>query len=251
VTDADSLTDLLAAQELSSAIVVLIAVLAFLVALWGTNIARAAAIRFGIVDHPDGGLKRHREPTPYLGGLAVFGGVLVSLLLVFDFRAELLGLLLAAELVLLVGLIDDLGVLTPGVKLAGQLLAVWVLIKADVTTHLMFLPWWGNALLTAFWLVAVMNAVNIIDIMDGLATSVVATAACVLVVIALVRSDLPVRLREPLSRLDGRRPDDGRPLRRGERAGRLQPVVHPRGAAVRHGVRLDHPAPPWPVAVSR
>jgi len=64
VTDADSLTDLLAAQELSSAIVVLIAVLAFLVALWGTNIARAAAIRFGIVDHPDGGLKRHREPTP-------------------------------------------------------------------------------------------------------------------------------------------------------------------------------------------
>jgi len=54
----------------------------------------------------------------------------------------------------------------------------------------MFLPWWGNALLTAFWLVAVMNAVNIIDIMDGLATSVVATAACVLVVIALV-NELP------------------------------------------------------------
>ena len=100
-------------------------VLAFLLGLilarWGTPIAREAALRFGIVDRPDGNLKRQREAVPYLGGLAVYLPFLVVLALVFPFDRRVLALLLAGTLVLLLGLIDDLGALSPGVKLLGQL----------------------------------------------------------------------------------------------------------------------------------
>lgn len=184
-------SDLLAASSLPLPVVLLIGCLALLLAAWGTPIARAAALRFGIVDRPDGVLKTHQEPVPYLGGLAVFGAVLVSLLLVFDLQSPLLGLLLAGELVLLLGLFDDLGALTPGVKFAGQGLAVWVLVKADIQTHLAYLPPWANLLVTAFWLVAVMNAVNLLDIMDGLASSVACAASAVLVVVALL-NEMPL-----------------------------------------------------------
>jgi len=46
--------------------------LAYLLALVGVPMARRAALDFGVVDRPDGNLKNHREPVPYLGGLAVF-----------------------------------------------------------------------------------------------------------------------------------------------------------------------------------
>jgi UDP-GlcNAc:undecaprenyl-phosphate GlcNAc-1-phosphate transferase len=183
--------DLLAAEDLSLTATLLLAVLGFLLALWATPVARAAAIRFGIVDQPDGRLKQQREPVPYLGGLAVFLAVLVSLLLVFSFDRALLALLLSGSLVLILGLIDDLGVLTPRVKFLGQLLAVWVLIKADVMIHIASLPLWFNVLATGFWMVAVMNAINIIDIMDGLAAAVAAVAAGVLVVVALL-NEMPI-----------------------------------------------------------
>ena len=162
-----TIQELFSATQMPFVVVGLICALSFMLAVWGTPIARKAALGFGIVDRPDGKLKTHHVPTPYFGGVAVFLAVLVSLLLVFDFQPQLLGLLLAGELVLLLGLIDDLGALTPGVKFAGQFLAVWVLIKADVMTHVGYLPPWGNVLLTAFWLVAVMNAINIIDIITS------------------------------------------------------------------------------------
>jgi UDP-GlcNAc:undecaprenyl-phosphate GlcNAc-1-phosphate transferase len=182
---------MLAARDLPATAILLIAVLSLLLALWATPIAREAALRFGIVDQPDGRLKKQREPVPYLGGLAVFLAVLVSLLLVYDFDQALLALLLSGALVLILGLIDDLGVLTPRVKFLGQLLAVSVLVKAGVSIQIAWLPGWANLLLTVLWMVGVMNAVNIIDIMDGLAASVTAVAALVLVVVALA-NELPL-----------------------------------------------------------
>jgi len=156
-------------------------VLAALLAAWGTPIARAAALRFGIVDRPDGVLKRQQEAVPYLGGLAIYLAFLVSLALVYEFDRQVLGLLLAGTLVVLLGLIDDLGVLSPGVKLLGQLVACWVLIKSDVMTHIVALPFWANALLTVAWVLTTTNAVNLIDILDGLAPGVALVAALGLV----------------------------------------------------------------------
>lgn len=165
--------------------------LSFSLAIYVTPIMREAALRFGIVDKPDGELKKHEKPVPYLGGLAVYLSFLISLALVFDFNPQVLALLLAGTIVIILGLIDDFGFLTPGIKLAGQLIAVWVLIKGGIYIKLEFLPTTFGVpiaayLLSVLWLVGLTNAFNIIDVMDGLAASVGAAASLVLFGVALM-----------------------------------------------------------------
>lgn len=160
--------------------------LGFGLASWATPVARSAALRFGIVDRPDGKLKRQQEPVPYLGGLAVYLPFLVTVALLHEFDQRVLGLLLAGTLVLLVGLIDDLGGLSPGVKLAGQGVACWVLVKSDVMIHIVWLPPWAQAAITVLWILTVTNALNLMDIMDGLAPGVAAVACLSLVAVTHV-----------------------------------------------------------------
>ena len=149
-----------------------------------TPVLRQAAIRFGIVDRPDGKLKNHRAPVPYLGGIAIYLSFLLSLALTVDFQREVLGILLAGAIVVILGLIDDLGALSPPVKLAGQVVAILTLMKASVTIKLTFLPA-GLALPLSFlWLLAITNAFNLIDIMDGLASGVGLISALFLACVA-------------------------------------------------------------------
>ena len=145
---------------------------------------REAAIRFGIVDRPDGRLKTHAEPVPYLGGLAICLAFLLALALTFDFSEEVLGLLLAGSIVVILGLVDDLGQLAPWTKLAGQLVAVLVLIKSGIHIKLTFLPYPVAIALSVLWLLAVTNAFNLIDIMDGLSAGTAMVAAITLLVVA-------------------------------------------------------------------
>jgi len=159
--------------------------LAALLAHYLTPILRQAAIRFGIVDRPDGKLKTHRSPVPYLGGIAIYLSFLLSLAFTAEFQREVLGILLAGSIVVLLGLIDDLGVLSPSVKLAGQVVAVLTLMKAGVTIKLAFLSPWAALPLSFLWLLAVTNAFNLIDIMDGLAAGVGLISCLVLLGVAI------------------------------------------------------------------
>jgi UDP-GlcNAc:undecaprenyl-phosphate/decaprenyl-phosphate GlcNAc-1-phosphate transferase len=163
-------------------------VLAFLIAAvlshYLTPVLRQAAVRFGIVDHPDGKLKKHRAPVPYLGGIAIYLSFLLSLALTAEFEREVLGILLAGAIVVLLGLIDDLGALSPSVKLAGQVVAILTLMKASVTIKLAFLPPVVSLPLSFLWLLAVTNAFNLIDIMDGLAAGVGLVSAVILACVA-------------------------------------------------------------------
>jgi len=159
--------------------------LAALLAHYLTPVLRHAAIRFGIVDRPDGKLKNHRSPVPYLGGIAIYLSFLLSLALTAEFQREVLGILLSGAIVVLLGLIDDLGALSPSIKLAGQVVAVLTLIKASVTIKLGFLSPWLALALSFFWLIAVTNAFNLIDIMDGLAAGVALIASLVLTGVAI------------------------------------------------------------------
>jgi len=145
---------------------------------------RQAAIRFGIVDRPDGRLKKQSEPVPYLGGLALYLAFLISLALTLEFSNEVLGLLLAGSIVVILGLIDDLGQLGPLTKLAGQLIAISVLIKAGIFIKLTFIPEPAAIALSILWLLAVTNAFNLIDIMDGLSAGTAMVAALILLVVA-------------------------------------------------------------------
>jgi UDP-GlcNAc:undecaprenyl-phosphate GlcNAc-1-phosphate transferase len=168
----------------------LVFVLSFLLGLYFTPLARQAALRFGIVDHPDGNLKRQAEPVPYLGGMAVFLAYLIGLGIVLPFNHLLLGLLLAGTLTLLVGLIDDFGVLTPLAKLAGQGVAVFALLRSGAVIELAEVPPSLRWPLAALWLLGLANAFNLLDIMDGLAAGVGALAAVALAAVAITTGQL-------------------------------------------------------------
>lgn len=158
--------------------------LALGLSVWLTPLMREAGLRFGIVDRPDGRLKTHREPVPYLGGLGLFLAFLLALAFTVEFSETVLALLLGGSILVLIGLIDDLGQLGPWTKLAGQLVAVVVLVKSGVFIQLVFLPPWAALPLSVLWLLAVTNAFNLIDIMDGLAAGTAAVAALVLASVA-------------------------------------------------------------------
>ncbi len=160
--------------------------LAFLLALWGVPQARRAALAFGVVDAPDGHLKQQGAPVPYLGGLAVYAAFLLALGMVFELDRVVLALLLSSSIVATIGLIDDFGVLTPRAKVLGQLVAVFVLLKADISVHLVVLPWWARLVLTVLWLVGLSNAFNLVDIMDGLAAGLGVIAATFLLAVAAI-----------------------------------------------------------------
>lgn len=158
--------------------------------LYLTPLVRRGAVRFGVLDAPDGGLKAHRAPTPYLGGIAVYVAFLLTLSLVFDFKTELLGLLLGGTMVAMLGLFDDLRVLPASLKLLGQLLTVAVMLKSGIAIELVALPPWLNVPLTVLWLVGVTNALNIIDVSDGLAGGVACTAGLSMAGVAFLSGDL-------------------------------------------------------------
>jgi UDP-GlcNAc:undecaprenyl-phosphate GlcNAc-1-phosphate transferase len=159
--------------------------LSFLLSLYGTPIAARAALKFGIVDRPDGRLKKHTDAVPYLGGLSIYLSFLVALSLVYRYDNQILAMLLAGSIIVLLGLVDDFGVLTPSVKLIGQLVAAGVLLKAGIMITIAVLPTWLNIVLSVLWLVGLTNAMNIIDIMDGLSAGVAVIAATFLLVVAL------------------------------------------------------------------
>ncbi len=176
---------------MSGALIPLAFALALLLGLYFTPLARQAALRFGIVDRPDGRLKQQEAPVPYLGGLAVFLAYLVALGMVFAFNTLLLGLLLAGTLTLLVGLVDDFGVLTPAAKLMGQAVAVFVLLRSGAVIELAEVPQGLRWPIAALWLFAVCNAFNLLDVMDGLAGGVGAVASGAMGIVAVTTGEFP------------------------------------------------------------
>lgn len=152
-------------------------IVSFGLGLYWTPLMRKAALQLGIVDRPDGLLKKHHDSIPYLGGIAVFMAFLLTSGIFTDFGSETMGLLLSGSIALMVGLIDDFGAMSATQKLMGQTLAAIVLVRSGIYIKLEFLPEWAAIPLTIFWILAVTNAINIIDILDGLAAGVATIAA--------------------------------------------------------------------------
>jgi len=146
----------------------------------------------GAVDRPEG-RRLNRRPVPRLGGLAIFLGILVPSLAFLNLNDEMRGILLGAAVACVVGAVDDFRGLSPSVKLAGQLLAaaipttfgVWIDHFTLPFLGAVDLPGWLGVPLTIVWIVAVMNMVNFLDGMDGLAAGVCAIAGVTFSVLAL------------------------------------------------------------------
>ena len=161
----------------------------FGLALYVTPLTIRVAKTFKIQDTPDGRLKKHTEPTPYLGGLAVAAAFVIAFGLLSTTpttrdQAQAMGILSGGFMVLLLGLYDDLSNLRPSVKFLGQLLAAIVLWKAGVRVEISDLSTETRMLLTILWVTGITNAFNIIDVMDGLAGGTALIAAVFLFVIS-------------------------------------------------------------------
>ena len=164
-------------------------VLAFLIALCASLVltvpVRALAVRVGMVDLPSP-RKMHLRPIPLLGGLAIYAGVMLAIVLVLDgpARAQSAGIVSGATLVAVVGFLDDRGWLHHQIKLfVGMPLAALMLLATGVHAQVFSVIIGGNAgrafdvALTLFWVVGITASFSIFDHMDGLCAGVAAMAA--------------------------------------------------------------------------
>ena len=131
------------------------------------------------------------EPTPLLGGLAILAGVLLAGALFLPASPEMRGILGAAALITLVGLLDDIYDISPPLKLLGQVAAALICVLSGVVVDDFTFPLLGRVelgdfggVLTLVGLVMIMNVVNFSDGVDGLAAGVCAIAALGFSVIA-------------------------------------------------------------------
>src|SRR3974390_1369535 len=164
-------------------------VLAFLIALSASLLltvpVRALAIRVGMVDLP-GPRKVHLQPIPLLGGLAIYGAVMIAIFTAFDgsARQQSIGIVTGATLVAAVGFMDDRGWLHHQVKLfIGMPLAAVMLLASGVHTNVFgtlvggSAGYWLDAALTIVWVVGITASFSILDHMAGLCAGVAAMAS--------------------------------------------------------------------------
>ncbi len=161
----------------------------FVVVYLLTPLVRSLARRYGVVDMPNA-RRPHKQPTARGGGLAIVIGVHASCLVALSFPwPDMAGGLnlhwwrhfVAASMVLLVvGVIDDVRGMRPLVKLAGQAGAALLMTYGGTQFGQFFglqLPFWLDHILVVLWLLAVINAFNLIDGLDGLASGLACISA--------------------------------------------------------------------------
>ncbi len=145
--------------------------------------ARRMAVSLNIFDHPDGKLKQHAAPVPYLGGIAVFAAFALNMALLADWTPALQALLLGGGAMAALGLCDDLYPRPWWQKLLAQcaicLCADWAGLHIQHDSIHAF----AAHTISVLWLVAATNALNMVDVADGLASCVSLTAATALAVL--------------------------------------------------------------------
>lgn len=167
---------------LQSALALLIA---FLFSLYFVPMFCKIAYKLNFVDKPDGKLKKHKKPTPYLGGFAIYFSFLLTLALIFPFESKMLLFMVGSTLLFLVGLIDDLAALKAHQKFLGQVVAVICFLKAGFyLKEPFFLSNYWSIPVSFLWMIGIINSFNLVDVMDGLATLLAITATGSFLVLA-------------------------------------------------------------------
>ena len=173
--------------------IVLAVAAAFIIAFIMTPQAKKFAEAVGAVDQPNA-RRVNKVPIPRLGGIAVFLGFMISLLLFADTDRQILGIVLGAVIVAAGGLVDDIVNLKPWIKLLIQVIAAVVTIRCGVVLdgisalndNTVYLGKGLAILITLLWIVGCTNAVNLIDGLDGLASGSTIISAVSMLIVSLM-----------------------------------------------------------------
>lgn len=189
------------------AYVVLALLVALVISFLLTPVVKTFAYKVGAIDVPKDGRRMHKEPIPRLGGLAIFMGFMVSILLFVNIRGnqQMQSILLGAVIIVVLGVVDDIMALPAGLKFVVQIVAALIPALNGVTILAFSNPnifsdrlyWVLGGLsvpFTVIWIVAITNSVNLIDGLDGLADGVSAISATTMLVIALLYSETQVAI---------------------------------------------------------
>ncbi len=175
-------------------------ILSFVVAFSATPFVKRLAYKIGAVDVPKDSRRMHKTPKARLGGLAIFLGFLVSVCIFTDLPKSVVGILLGAIVIVLLGIFDDRNPLSAKFKFIVQIFAAIIPVCFGVVierisvpvfiseTGVLELGWLGYPL-TVLWIVAVTNALNLIDGLDGLAIGVATISSITLLCISLLLGD--------------------------------------------------------------
>ena len=164
------------------------------------------AHKVGAIDVPKDARRMHKKPIPRLGGLAIYGGFLCSILIFGQLDETMLCVLLGAAIIVALGIFDDVLALGAKLKFVVQIVAAAIPVcigdlQIGLFTNLNPLsdtPFVHLGILavpvTIIWIVGIKNAVNLIDGLDGLAVGVSSIAAITMLAVALLTGNMPIAI---------------------------------------------------------
>ena len=180
--------------------IILALVIAFVISFIATPLVKNFAVKVGAIDIPDKKRHIHSHPIPRMGGLAIFIGFLISVLLFANITTQVRGILVGAILIAVVGAIDDVLNLNAWLKFGVQILAAVIAVLSGIIINVVTNPLHitsSQAItigilsvpVTILWIVGCTNSVNLIDGLDGLACGVSAIASLTMLVVSMLVSD--------------------------------------------------------------
>ena len=187
-------------------IVVAAFILAGVLSYFFTPPVKRFAHKVGAIDVPKDNRRMHKEPIPRLGGLAIFGGFLCSILVFGQLDQTMLCVLLGATIIVALGIFDDVLALGAKLKFIVQIIAAAIPVCVGGLQISLFTnlnpfsdaPFWHLGFLavpvTIIWIVGITNAVNLIDGLDGLAVGVSSIAAITMLAVALLTDNMAIAI---------------------------------------------------------
>jgi len=176
--------------------IIFMAFCSFLVSLFLVPICKKVAIHVNALDVPNE-RKVHKKPMPRLGGLAIYLAFLICYMFFGNITSQMLSIVIASFVIVLFGIVDDINPLKARYKLIGQLIAACIIVfYGDIVLRDAYLgDYYINfgaisPYLTIFFIVACINAINLIDGLDGLASGISTIYFATIGVIAVLTNRL-------------------------------------------------------------
>ncbi|TKD70982.1 glycosyltransferase family 4 protein [Pseudalkalibacillus hwajinpoensis] len=168
------------------------------VAIIATPIVKYLSLKFKIADNPNQ-RKVHKGLMPSAGGLAIFAGTAAGFLYLMPYSPYMTEIVIAGTLIIVLGVFDDRFVISPKVKLIGQIIAAVIVATSGLQVEFVSLPFVGRIefgfmsfIITVLWIVGVTNSINLIDGLDGLAAGVSTIAIGSILTMAVLDQQLVV-----------------------------------------------------------